>query len=67
VHHVGFTTLILYYDARPTKQNITYIRSFPSIFHIKKTVSGREDDALLTGLMMVDNDFGGIWKEEGVA
>ena len=48
--------------------NVTYIRFFPPIFHINKTVSGREDDAMLTGLMMVDNELEGMGGgEEGVA
>jgi hypothetical protein len=54
---------ILGLKAQAALSNVTYIRFFPSIFLINKTVSGREDDAMLTGLM--------IWKgyggEEGVA
>jgi hypothetical protein len=47
--------------------NATYIRFFPSIFHIKKSRSGREDDTMLTGLMMMDNELEGIWREVGLA
>jgi hypothetical protein len=55
---------VLYFlslKAQAALSNVTYIRFFPSIFHINKTVSGREDDAMLTGLMMMDNYLEGIW------
>jgi hypothetical protein len=53
--------------AQATLTNVTFIRFFTSIFHIKKTLSGREDDTMLTGLVIMDNDLEGIWREEGLA
>jgi hypothetical protein len=65
INTISFQTVydLLYFlslKAQVALSNLTYIRFFPSIFHINKTVSGREDDAMLTGLMMVDNDLEGI-------
>ena len=71
INTIGFLTVYdpLYFlslKAQAAHRNVTYIRFFPSIFHINMTVSGREDDAMLTGLM-VDNDLEWIRREEGVA
>jgi len=66
INTISFQTVydllhILSLKAQAALSNVTYIRFFPLIFHINKTVNGRGDDAMPTGLMMVNNDLEGMW------